>query len=91
MKVQVVCKVPTVHQTRTVKTLCGGGYKKNPDGSFSFKMEFPTKVDATQWLYDRAYSIAQDDRELKSYNSEIRVYGQLTYDTITVRIKKYKD
>jgi hypothetical protein len=88
MKVEVVCKVPTTHQLNSIKILCGSGYKKNPDGSISFKMDFDTKVDAVQWLYDKAYQIAQDDKELKEYNSEIRVYNQLTYDCATVKVKR---
>ncbi len=90
MKVQVVSKVPTVYQSKSLKTLCGGGFQKNPDGSLTFKLEFDTKVEAKQWLYDRAYNIAQDNKELKSYNSEIRVYDQLTYDGATVKIKPIK-
>lgn len=86
MKVAIVCEAP--EKSKAIKTLCGAGIKKNPDGSLTFKREFDTKVDATQWLYDRAYEIAKDDKELKSYNSEIRVYSQLTYDVATAKIKK---
>jgi len=89
MKVAIVCTTP--ENSKAIKTLCGAGVKKNPDGSLSFKKEFDTKVDATQWLYDRAYEIAKDVHELKAYNSQIRVYGQLTYDVATAKIKKLKD
>jgi hypothetical protein len=89
MKVAIVCEAP--EKSKAIKTLCGSGIKKNPDGSLTFKREFDTKVDATQWLYDRAYEIAKDDQELKAYNSQIRVYGQLTYDVATAKIKKLKD
>jgi hypothetical protein len=90
MKVQVVCKVPSGHQPKPVKILCGG-CKKNPDGSFSFEMEFDTKVDATQWLYDRAYEIAKDDKELKRLNSQIRVHKKLSYDVATAKIMRVKN
>jgi hypothetical protein len=88
MKVAIVCEAP--EKSKAIKTLCGSGIKKNPDGSLTFKREFDTKVDATQWLYDRAYEIAKDDQELKAYNSQIRVNGQLTYDVATAKIKKLK-
>ncbi len=88
MKVAIVCEAP--EKSKAIKTLCGSGIKKNPDGSLTFKREFDTKVDATQWLYDRAYEIAKDVYELKAYNSEIRVYSQLTYDATTAKIKKLK-
>jgi hypothetical protein len=89
MKVQVVCKVPSTLEAKSVRILCGS-CKKNTDGSVSFQMEFDTQVDATQWLYDRAYEIAQDNKELKSLNSEIRVRKQLTYDVATAKIKRVK-
>jgi hypothetical protein len=89
MKVQVVCKVPTTYQSKSIKVLCGS-CRKNPDGSLTFQMDFDTKVDAKQWLYDRAYELAGDNKELKSFNSEIRVYDQLTYDAATVKIKPIK-
>jgi hypothetical protein len=88
MKVAIVCTAP---EKAKIKKLCGSGIKKNSDGTFTFKQEFDTKVDATQWLYDRAYEIAKDVYELKAYNSQIRVYGQLTYDVATAKIKKLKD
>jgi hypothetical protein len=89
MKVQVVCKVPNGQEPKPIKILCGG-CQKNADGSFSFNMEFDTKVEATQWLYDRAYEIAKDNKELKQLNSQIRVHKKLTYEKATVKIKRAK-
>lgn len=86
MKVQVVAKG---NEPKSIKILCGR-CQKNPDGSFSFKMEFDTKVEATQWLYDRAYEISKDEKELKQRNSQIRVHKKLSYEKATAKIVRVK-
>ncbi len=91
MHVQIVATAPTFYQTNSLRALCGGTwYKANPDGSFQFNFEFMTKREALQWLIDRAERLAYDSVELKEMISEVKNYGQLTYDCITARIQKNK-
>ncbi len=91
MKIRVTASVPTIYQMNSLKTLIGSmPFETNPDGSFSFSYEFPTKREASQWMKERAHSIAYDAPELKDMLAEINKYDTLTADGVAIFMEKTK-
>lgn len=88
MRVKCICYIPTHHQVRTMTKLCGQFPTKNPDGSFEFSREFDTKREAKQWMLFQANEIKDEDNLYVNMYKEVMEYSTLTYDTISIVIKK---
>jgi hypothetical protein len=84
---RIVCTVPTRHQIFTISSLSRGNYGHNPDGSLVWDEEFPTVVDAKNYLRHRAMLLAIDRHEHMEMESEISTYGSLTFDEVTATIE----
>jgi hypothetical protein len=90
MHVKIVASAKTNAEIKSFENICGPGVLRNPDGSAYYSFEYQTKREAIQWLIGRAQCLAFNSIELAEMMAEIKKYGRLTVDAITVRIERNK-
>ena len=87
MLVNLVSKVPTVYQSKSIQAF-GLPVQGLIDGSFYCFQEYQTKKDAINYMLKRAEVLAEDEKELREMKKCIKKHGVLHWDGATLHIKR---